>query len=275
MEVALMMSPAVKTALLAALWLVMSGTAISQTSYRVVSLSDSGTITGTVKWSGPLPRSLTFPINKDVQVCDPESRKTRDLERLIVGPHGGVANTVVFLKNIYSGKPFAFPESRRFLDQKSCRYEPHILLVAQDAALRMNSSDPVLHTVHMDGAASYNLPFPFTNQTVSRTMQSPGLVNIKCNGGHVWMNAEIMVAPHPYYAITDESGKFELTDVPPGEYEIVAWHEGWSLLGQQAAFDVLTQRKIQRPIFSDPRIWQKKVSVDHNGAAVNFVLSEK
>jgi hypothetical protein len=47
------------------------------------------------------------------------------------------------------------------------------------------------------------------------------------------------------------------------------------LLGQQAAFDVLTQRKIQRPIFSDPRIWQKKVTVDHNGAAVNFVLSEK
>ena len=275
MEVALMMSTAVKTALFAALSLVMSGTAISQTSYRVVPLSDSGTITGSVKWSGPVPRLLTFPINKDIQVCDPESRKTRDLERLIVGAHGGVANTVVFLKNVYSGKPFNFPESRRFLDQKSCRYEPHILLVAQDAALRMNSSDPVLHTVHMDGAASYNLPFPFTNQTVSRTMQSPGLVNIKCNGGHVWMNAEIMVAPHPYYAVTDESGKFELTDVPPGEYEIVAWHEGWSLLGQQAAFDVLTQRKIQRPIFSDPRIWQKKVSVDHNGAAVNFVLSEK
>src|SRR5207244_1875581 len=90
-------------------------------------------------------------------------------------------------------------------------------------------------------------------------MQSPGLVNIKCNGGHVWMNAEIMVAPHPYYAVADESGKFELTDVPPGEYEIVAWHEGWSLLGQQAAFDVLTQRKIQRPIFSDPRIGRKKL----------------
>ena len=270
-----MMSTAVKIGLFAALSLVAGGSAAGQTSYHVVSLSNSGTITGTVKWSGPLPRSLALPINKDAQVCDPESHKTRDLERLIVGPQGGVANTVVFLKNVYSGKPFNFPESRRFLDQKSCRYEPHILLVAQYAALRMNSSDPVLHTIHMDGAATYNLPFPFTNRAVSRTMQSPGLVNIKSNGGHVWMNAEIMVAPHPYYAVTDESGKFELTDVPPGEYEIVAWHEGWSLLGQQAVFDVLTQRKIQRPIFRDPRIWQKKVTVDHNGAAVNFILSEK
>jgi hypothetical protein len=271
-----MMFTAVKIALLAALSLLAGGSAAGQTSYHVVSLSNSGTITGTVKWSGPLPRSLTFPINKDVQVCDPESRKMRELERLIVGPQGGVANTVVFLKSVYSGKPFNFPESRRSLDQKSCRYEPHVLLVAQDAALRMNSSDPVLHTVHMDGAATYNLPFPFTNQAVSRTMQSPGLVNIKCNGGHVWMNAEIVVAPHPYYAVTDESGKFELTDVPPGEYEIVAWHEGWGLLRQQAAFDVLTQRKIQRPIFSDPRIWQKKVTVDKNETAVvNFALSDK
>ena len=271
-----MMSTAAKIGLFAALSLVAGGSAAGQTSYHVVSLSNSGTITGTVKWSGPLPRSLALPINKDVQVCDPESRKTRDLERLIVGPQGGVANTVVFLKNVYSGKPFNFPESRRFLDQKSCRYEPHILLVAQDAALRMNSSDPVLHTIHMDGAATYNLPFPFTNQAVSRTMQSPGLVNIKCNGGHVWMNAEIMVAPHPYYAVTDESGKFELADVPPGQYEIVAWHEGWSLLRQQAAIDLLTQRTIQRPVFSEPRTWQNTVTVDKNETAVvKFVLSDK
>jgi hypothetical protein len=271
-----MMSKASKIALFVALSLVAGGKAADQTSYHVVSVSNSGMITGTVKWSGPLPRALALPINKDVEVCDPESHKTRNLERLVVGPQGGVANTVVFLKNVYSGKPFNFPESRRFLDQKNCRYEPHVMLVAQDAALRMNSSDPVLHTIHMDGAATYNLPFPFTNQAVSRTMRSPGLVNVKCNGGHVWMNAEIMVAPHPYYAVTDESGKFELTDVPPGEYEIVAWHEGWSLLRQQAAIDVLTQRTIQRPVFSEPRTWQTKVTVGENETAVvKFVLSDK
>jgi hypothetical protein len=271
-----MMSQASKIALFVALSLFAGGSAAGQTSYHVVSVSNSGTITGTVKWSGPLPRSLSFPINKDAQICDPESHKTRDLERLIVGPQNGVANTVVFLKNVYSGKPFNFPESRRFLDQKNCRYEPHVLLVAQDAALRMNSSDPVLHTIHMDGAATYNLPFPFTNQTVSRSMKSPGLVNVKCNGGHVWMNAEIFVAPHPYYAVTDESGKFELTDVPPGEYEIVAWHEGWNLRRSETAIDVLTQRTIQRPVFSEPKTWESKVTVGQNETTVvKFVLSDK
>src|SRR5437773_801941 len=169
------MFQAVKFAV-ASLLLAIAVNAAAQSGYQVVSLNSSGAIVGTVKWSGPLPRLAAYPITKDPAICDPESYKTRDLERLIIGPQGGVANTVVFLKNVYSGKPFNFPESRRFLDQKSCRYEPHVLLVAQDDALRMNSSDPVLHTIHMDGAATYNLPFPFTNQAVSRTMQSPGLV---------------------------------------------------------------------------------------------------
>jgi hypothetical protein len=53
------------------------------------------------------------------------------------------------------------PEARRSLDQKHSRYEPHILLVPENGPLQLKSSDAVLHTVHMDGAATYNLPFPF------------------------------------------------------------------------------------------------------------------
>jgi hypothetical protein len=130
-------------------------------------------------------------------VCDPDSHKRTDLERLIVGPDGGVANTVVFLRDISSGKAMDIPQARRFLNQKQCRYEPHILLVLASTNMEMKSSDAVLHTVHMEGAASYNLPFPFTNQVVSRPMNTPGIVNLKCNGGHVWMNAAIMVVSHP------------------------------------------------------------------------------
>lgn len=215
-------------------------------------------------------------INKDPQVCDPEGLKKRDLERLIVGADGGVANTVVFLKNITSGKAMDIPEPRRFLDQKHCRYEPHILLVPNNGTLQMKSSDAVLHTVHMDGAATYNLPFPFPNRVNSRTMPNAGLVNVRCNGGHVWMNAEILVVPHPYYAVTDESGKFELNDVPLGEYQLVAWHEGWGLLRQEAAFDVLTERRIQRPVFGEAKTWEKKVNVKADGSSVvNFVLADK
>ncbi len=251
-----------------------STAALAQNDYRVVSVTDGGTISGMVKWSGPMLHTLDFPVTKDLQICDPDSKKTTDLERLIVGPDGGVANTVVYLKNITSGKALDLPEQRRHLDQKRCRYIPHILLVPEKGTLNMMSSDATLHTVHMDGAATFNLPFPFTNQVTTRTMPTAGLVHLRCNGGHVWMNAEMMVVTHPYYAVTDESGHYQFTDVPPGTYQIVAWHEGWTLAGKEQAYDVLTQKSVQRPIFTEAKTWEKSVTVGGNQAStVNFVIS--
>lgn len=250
--------------------------ALSAQDYQVTSVQNGGTISGTVKWSGPLPRLSPVAISKDSLICDPESEKTRDLERLVIGPQAGVANTVVYLKDISHGKKMDLPQQRRFLDQKRCRYEPHILLVPANSELQMKSSDATLHTIHMDGAATYNLPFPFTNQMVARQMPTVGLVNLRCNGGHTWMNAEMFVVPHPYYAVTDESGRFQLSNVPPGEYQLVAWHEGWTVTRQEASYDVLTEKRVARPVFSPPRSWEKTVSVRPNsGSVVNFVISEK
>jgi hypothetical protein len=250
--------------------------AFAQSDYKVITVTNGGTVSGTVKWSGPAPHAPSFPINKDPLICDPDSAKIRDLERLIIGPQDGVANTIVYLKNITNGKALELPEQRRHLNQKQCRYVPHILLVPQNATLSMGSSDATLHTIHMTGAATFNLPFPFTDRVITRAMSTTGLVHLRCNGGHVWMNAEMMVVPHPYYAVTDESGSFEFTDVPPGTYQIVAWHEGWNLLGKEHAYDALTARSIERPLFSEPMTWQKSVTVSGNQmSTVDFVISNK
>jgi hypothetical protein len=253
-----------------------AGVALAQSGYQVVAVADGGAISGTVTWSGPQPTGLDVAINKDPEICDPQSHKTASLERLVVGPDGGVANTIVFLKNITAGKPMNLPQPRRSLDQKQCRYEPHILLVPQSDSLSMRSSDHVLHTVHMEGAASFNVAFPFTDRLISRQMDSPGVVNLQCNGGHVWMNAEMMVVSHPYYAVTDLDGKFTLTDVPPGLYQLVAWHEGWRVLGRKTSLDVFSQENVQRALFSEPKIQEQPVTVRPNQTAtVKFVLSQK
>jgi hypothetical protein len=259
------------------LLLVFVGTmAAAQDSYRVITVTNGGSITGFVRWSGPIPPELHLAVTKDTQVCDPESQKDVSLERLVVGADGGVANTVVFLKNISSGKAIDVTREKYSLDQKRCRYEPHILLVPQGAALQMKSSDPILHIIHMDGAAAYNLAFPFTDHVVSRGMNTSGLVNLRCNAGHLWMNAEMMVVPHPYFAVTDPNGRFELTDVPPGDYQLVAWHEGWHLTSKEEIVDATTHQKLQRPVFSEPRTWEQSITVHAGQASVaTFELSEK
>lgn len=252
------------------------GPAAAQSDYTEVKVNDGGTITGTVKWSGPVPKAPKLPITKDSRVCDPESHKTRDLERLVVDPDGGVANTVVFLKDISQGKAMDLPDARQHLDQKNCRYVPHILLIPQGSSLQAKSSDPVLHTVHMTGAASNNIPFPMQNQMISIHLDHNGVVELKCNAGHVWMNAEILVVKNPYYAVTDEHGFFKLTDVPPGEYEVEAWHEGWQNMSAETVLDVAAQVKVQRPIYSPPTSWAKKVKVKPGETSeISFSISAK
>src|ERR1700686_382049 len=245
-------------------------------NYQVVSVQGGGTIRGTVKWQGALPPLVPSEINKDPQVCDPLGQKHRDLERLLVAPDGGVSNTVVFLRNISRGKAMDLPTARRALNQKNCRYEPHILLVPVQATLTVKSSDPLLHTVHMSGSADYNLPFTSQGQEISRPMTREGAVSLRCNAGHVWMNGEMIVAKNPYYAVTDEDGNFELTQVPPGQYEIVAWHEGWRVVGESPVYDLATQVRVKRPVFSDPIMWSKTVSVSaRQPVEVKFTLGEK
>jgi hypothetical protein len=134
--------PAVKLsqtrcAALAMLLIAAAGKSPAQSGYTVIPVTNGGTITGTVKWSGPEPRGLDVPVNKDLEICDPESRQRINLERMVIGPYGGVANTIVYLNNISHGKAMNLPSPRRSLDQKHCRYEPHILWVPQNAELAM------------------------------------------------------------------------------------------------------------------------------------------
>jgi hypothetical protein len=262
---------------IAMLVLFCAGTVAAQTDYIPITVQHGGAISGTVTWTGPIPKVPKLAITKNPEICDPAGLKTRDLERLLINPDGnGVANTVVFLRGITTGKPMDLPADRQQLDQKTCRYTPHIMLVPQSGTLKIESSDPVLHTVQMFGVATNNIPFPFQNQFIPVTLQRQGVVELKCNAGHVWMNANVIVVRHPYYAVTDDRGAFTLSDVPPGEYEIVAWHEGWQIASEAKVLDVGAQVEVRRPIYSTPVSWTKKVTVKPSQpTVVDFTISEK
>ena len=151
-----------------------------------------------------------LPVTKDPQVCDPDSNKTADLERL---DHRTSRRRRQYRRlsqehlqrKSHGPARTAAPSRPENLPLHSAHPSG-----AGKGPLDMMSSDATLHTVHMEGAATYNLPFPFADRVTTRTMPTPGLVHLRCNGGHVWMNAEMMVVTHPYYAVTDESGNFRI-----------------------------------------------------------------
>ena len=263
--------------ILCAAALFFAGSALAQSDYTPIQVENGGSISGTVKWAGPVPKIPKLPITKNPDVCDPQGQKVRDLERLIINPDGnGVENTVVYLRGITRGKAMDLPEARATLNQVECRYVPHIMIVPQGGVLKIQSSDGVLHTVQMFGASTNNVPFPFQHQFIPVTMSHNGYVELKCNAGHVWMNANVLVVKNPYYAVTNDRGEFKLNDVPPGEYEIVAWHEGWQVLGEAKVLDVGSQVEVKRPNYSTPEIWTKKITVKPNEpAVVDFTLSKK
>ncbi|HTV59166.1 MAG TPA: carboxypeptidase-like regulatory domain-containing protein [Verrucomicrobiae bacterium] len=261
-------------ALVAAIFMLWTGTARAQ--YQAITVTDGGSVTGTVKWSGARPQPVTLPITKNPEVCAANGEKIRDLERIVISPDGGVENTVVYLKDITKGKAMDLPVAERTLDQKNCRYVPHVMLVPKGGEFDMVSSDPILHNVHMTGAELYNIPFPIANHVVKRTFNRDGVANLKCDAGHVWMNAVVLTVDHPYYAITDARGNFTIKDIPAGTYTIEAWHEGWHVAREESVMDVDANQMVSRPIFTEPLTWDEKVTVAAKETAkVDFTLSEK
>ena len=56
------------------------------------------------------------------------------------------------------------------------------------------------------------------------TFDKPEIVRINCDL-HSWMRGWIVVAEHPFYAVTNEEGEFVFENVPPGKYKLQAWQE--------------------------------------------------
>jgi hypothetical protein len=187
----------------------------------------NGTIEGTIRLAGPAPAVAARPILKDASACGREAAA----ESVVVGKGGGLGNVVVFLKDTKPA-PAPAPVAGASLDQRKCRYIPHVQALTVGTPLAVMNNDAILHNVHGneakgDGPALtvFNLATPIKGQKVPVAMRRPGLVKLQCDAGHTWMNAWIYVFDHPHYAVTDDSGAFVIGDVPAGEHLVELWHE--------------------------------------------------
>lgn len=189
--------------------------------YQEVSVANAGSIAGVASFSGTPPKLDPLTVDEDTDVCGTDVANPK----LIVSADGGIANVVVSIKNISEGKAMTIPVTVE-LDQQGCTYTPHVLIGRVGGTLEVINSDPILHNVH-----SYTFDNPAVNRAqpkgsdrISTVLEFPEFIEIGCDV-HGWMSAWLVVAEHPYYAITGTDGTFQFTDVPPGTYEVEVWHE--------------------------------------------------
>ena len=226
------------------------GFASAGSAYDVIDVKNGATITGKVAFTGTLPHaSRRFEVRNGPEVCGPE----RVLNKLEVRD-GRVKGVIIALEGVEQGKPFPSHhdtatgqgrgefhyaggnELNLGVQLEKCSFGPFTGVMRADEAVQFVNHDPIKHTLH-----TYSLKGRKAN--IMRTLHTQSLraqgqteknfpagklhravaVGLTCDR-HDFMENWLYMVKNPYYAISDESGNFEIGQVPPGDYKLVAWH---------------------------------------------------
>jgi len=178
------------------------------------------TVKGRVVFEGTAPPVETVEVKSDNPVCG----NSKEVRKILLGAGQGVANAVVTLH----GPAGAVTPEAGTLDQVNCEFVPHAQVLPAGSALVLTSSDAVLHNAHAfyeDGSTAFNIAVPIPGMEVSQKLEKAGLIRFRCDAGHTWMSAYILVTDSSYFAQTDVDGNFTIEGVPAGDYEIEVWQE--------------------------------------------------
>jgi plastocyanin len=159
-----------------------------------------------VTYSGTAAAPKKLEVTKDVAVCGKEGHVD---ESLVVGANKGIKDVVVSIKGVKQGKSMEALGASFVLDQKVCAYRPHVLVLPVNKPVKILNSDGILHNIHTYSKKNpaKNIAQPKFKKELTETFAQPEVIAVKCDV-HGWMSAWIVVVDHPYYAVTDENGKF-------------------------------------------------------------------
>ena len=150
----------------------------------------------------------------------------------ISGKVSGVSGESVVYVDTIAGKTFPAPAEHPVIDQKGLLFQPHINVVLVGTTVDFLNSDKVAHNVFwpsvMQGGKKLpgkNLGTWPTGEKRSFKFDQSGVAALLCNV-HPEMAGYVVVVPTPYHAVSDKSGNYKIDNVPDGQYNVVAWHEG-------------------------------------------------
>jgi hypothetical protein len=199
----------------------------------VLGAAEWGDLRGKFVFDGPAPVPEKAKITSDEEVCCKHDVVN---ESLLVDPvTKGVQNIVIVLTRGRTDKrevPVhesyeALKSEPVQLDNKGCRFEPHIALVWTARKVAIANSDPIGHNVNLKsrGSDAFNETIP-SGSMIEKTLADPQRIPIPVACSiHPWMSGYVVVRDHPYMAITGKDGTFEIKNVPAGQWQFMVWHE--------------------------------------------------
>lgn len=186
-----------------------------------------GTIKGVVKFSGKQAKQGKYRTDADPKCHAMHKDSPLLKEKFVFGKDDTLQNVFVYISKGLEGKTFDPPARKAVLDQRGCVYIPHVSGVVVRQTLDILNSDETTHNVKLRSKnnGQDNKAMPTKGMVVSKIFKKPEMsVKYVCDV-HNWMGAYVHVMSHPYFAVTQENGTFEIRGVPAGEYEISPWHE--------------------------------------------------
>jgi plastocyanin len=192
-------------------------------------------ITGTVTFDGKAPALKPLAMDAEPVCHKAHGAKPVPNEMLVLGNGNTMGNIIVWVsKGLPAGKTYPAPKTPVTLDQKGCQYVPHVMGIMVGQSYRILNSDGILHNIHTLPKINpaFNRGQPATVKEMTTNFPKPeNMFQIKCDV-HPWMSAYIGVFTHPFFSVTGADGKFNISGLDAGSYEITAWHER---LGTQTA----------------------------------------
>ena len=196
--------------------------------------ADAATLTGLVKFEGAAPKMTNIQMSADPYCQSQHASAPATEEDVVAGPGGELANVFVYIKDIKGN--FAAPSTPVVIDQKGCQYHPHVNAVMVGQTLEIKIDDATLHNVHAMPVVNsqFNVGQPVQGMVSPQHLDKPEMTpfKIKCDV-HGWMKSYMAVMPHPFYSVSQANGTFTISNLPPGQYTVVAWHEKYGQQEQQ------------------------------------------
>lgn len=194
----------------------------------------SATIRGTVRITGELPKPRRIRTDSDPK-CASMHRGPLMSDDVVVDRRGNVQWAFVHVTAGLEKKEHEIPKTPVVLTQKGCRFDPHVLGIMAGQELKIRNFDKLMHIVHV--RPEDNREWGFSQDRVGdervKVFDTPErFIRIFCDV-HTWMVAWLAVLDHPFYAVTDPRGRFEIKGLPPGTYTVEVWHEKYKPVTQE------------------------------------------